>query len=174
MTIRPSLLTDIDAVNNTYTELLLHEQRTGISTTNWVLGVYPTRSTAEKAHNEGTLYVLEDEGTLCASMILNQHQAEVYQKIQWKYPASAEQVLVLHTLCIPPQFAGKGYGTAMVEFALSAAEKRGCRVLRLDTYAGNAPAARLYHKLGFRYAGREQTLHEGVISEELIFFEKQV
>ena len=174
MTIRHSLAKDIDAVNNTYTELLLHEQQTGKSTTNWVLNVYPTRSTAEKAHLTNTLIVLEEAGEIRASMVLNQYQADVYKEIPWEYPAVEDKVLVLHTLCIPPAHAGKGYGTAMVQYALHAAKAKNCSVLRLDTYAGNSPAASLYKKLGFRYAGIRQTLHEGVIPEELIFFEKEI
>ena len=161
-------------MNNSYTELLLHEQRTGISNTNWVLGVYPCRATAERAFAAKTLYVLEKDGTLCASMILNQNQAEVYSELDWAYPARPEQVLVLHTLCIPPSQAGKGCGTSMVKYAEAKAREMNCSVLRLDTFAGNKPAATLYQKLGYRYAGIRPTLHEGVIPEELIFFEKQI
>ena len=105
-------------------------------------------------------------------MILNQHQAEVYSEIPWAYPAPPEKVLVVHTLCIPPSAAGKGFGTQMVRCAEEKARESGCSVLRLDTYAGNHPAAALYKKLGYRYAGIRPTLHEGVIPEELIFFEK--
>ena len=170
--IRPASAADLDAVENSYTELLLHEQRTGISNTNWILNVYPCRTTAEKALAANTLYVMEENHTICASMVLNQNQADVYSEIDWAYPAEPEKVLVLHTLCIPPAHAGKGYGTAMVIYAQKKAKEMGCTVLRLDTFAGNKPAAALYKKLGFRYAGIRPTLHEGVIPEELIFFEK--
>lgn len=46
-----------------------------------------------------------------------------------------------------------------------------CRAMRLDTYAGNKPAASLYTKLGFRYAGIASVMLQGLIPEEQIFFE---
>ena len=42
---------DIDVVEKHYTELLTFEREHG-STTNWELGVYPTRSVAEKGSRE--------------------------------------------------------------------------------------------------------------------------
>ena len=105
-------------------------------------------------------------------MILNQTQLPEYAGIDWAYPA--QRVLVIHTLCIPPAQAGRGYGRAMVRFALEEAARQGCQALRLDTYAGNAPAAGLYRGLGFRYAGRAECDFQGLITEPLIFFEHPV
>ena len=171
--IRPALPQDIDKVNDTYTELLLHEQQAG-SNTSWALNVYPTRDIAAQAQEAGTLYVLEENGALCASMILNHVQAEDYDKIPWQYPAQPQEVLVIHTLCIPPSQARKGLGRKMVQFALARALALGCRVVRLDTAATNQPAARLYEGLGFRLAGEQATLHQGVLPITLIYFEKEV
>ena len=56
---RPATASDLDTIERHYTELLTHETETGRSTTNWALGVYPTRETAAKAQAEGALYVLE-------------------------------------------------------------------------------------------------------------------
>ena len=94
--------------------------------------------------------MLEEDGQICASMILNRHQAEAYAEMDWQYPAPPEQVLVIHTLTMPPEMSGKGYGTRMVRFAMEEARRMGCKVIRLDTYVGNLPAQRLYGKLGFR------------------------
>ena len=49
MIFHPALITDLDAVERHYTELLTHEAETGRSSTNWSLGVYPTRQTAAAA-----------------------------------------------------------------------------------------------------------------------------
>ena len=171
--IRKAVKDDLNAVEQSYIELLTHEKEHG-GTSNWMLGVYPTRETAARACENDTLYVLQEDDEICASVILNQNQAEVYGQILWEFAAEAEEVLVIHTLCIPPAKAGRGYGKRMVQFAVEAAREKGCKVIRLDTFAGNDPAAALYQKLGFRYAGKVATLHEGVIPEELIFFEKEV
>lgn len=171
---RPAAASDLDAIGRHYTQLLTHEAETGRSTTNWVLGVYPTRETAAKALAEGTLYVLEEAGEMVASVILNQYQDDFYRSIPWQYPAEDNQVLVIHTLCIPPRHAGRGLGRQMVQYAKQHAAAMSCTVIRLDTWAGNTPAARLYQKNGFSLCGRAEVLFQGRIPEELIFLEYQI
>lgn len=171
--IRRAVEKDIDAVESHYTELLTFEKEHG-SHTNWQLGVYPTRRVAQNGVENGTLYVMEENGELCASMLLNQVQLESYASIPWLYEAEPDKVLVIHTLCVPPSHAGKGAGTRMVQFALEEAARRGCKVMRLDTWENNEPAANMYRRLGFRYAGKAPVLFENAISENLIFFEKHI
>lgn len=161
---------DIDGVERSYFELLDHEKQHG-GFSNWVAGVYPTRSVAEKSCQQGTLYVLWEDGGLCASMILDHRQPEQYAEVDWLYPAAGEELLVLHTLCVPPSKAGQGYGREMVRWAVEQARERGCKAMRLDTWSGNAPAAALYRGFGFRYAGAAKVLFQGLIPEELVFFE---
>ena len=68
----------------------------------------------------------------------------------------------------------------VVDFALLDIDMPGmdgiqlAQALRLDTYAGNEPAAGLYRGLGFRYAGRAECDFQGLITEPLIFFEHPV
>lgn len=171
--IRKATAADLPAIAKGYRDLLLYERDHG-SSTNWVLDLYPTGQTAERALERDDLYVLEDEGAYRGSMILNQDQAEEYGAVEWLYPATVEEVLVVHTLCIPPQQAGKGYGRQMVTFALEEARRKGCKVVRLDTWAENHPAASLYQKMGFRLAGTGRILLQGVIEEEQIYLERQV
>ena len=171
--IRQAVKTDIDAVENSYTELLTYEKEHGGSS-NWVLGVYPTREVAERSYGEGTLYVLEEGAEICASMILNQYQSDDYREMEWMYPADDSEVLVIHTLCIPPSKAGRGYGKKMVQYAIEHARKMNCTAIRLDTWAGNEPAAALYQKFGFRYVGVTDVLLQGLIPEKQVFFEKKL
>lgn len=168
--IRKATKEDLTAVAQTYRDLLLYEKEHG-GHSNWILDVYPTITVAEKSHADGTLYVLEEDGEICASMILNQFQSEGYARIPWKYSASPEEVFVLHTLCIPPLKAGKGIGKKMVGYALNKAKELGYKVMRLDTHSENEPAAGLYKTFGFQYAGSADVLLEGLIPEKQIFFE---
>jgi len=173
MTIRQATELDIDAVERGYTELLTHEKEHG-NNSNWVLGLYPTRAVAEKSCGEKTLCVLEGAGGIFASMILNLVQAEEYKTIEWKYAANPEEVLVIHTLCVPPEKSRKWFGREMVNFAIGMAEETGCKVLRLDTWAENKPAILFYKKLGFRCAGKTNILLQGLIPEEQVFLERKV
>ena len=172
--IRRARAEDVDAAARIY-EALLDREEAGQGATNWKRGVYPTRETARRAQEAGWLYVKEDgAGGICASMILNHEQPPCYRDADWQVAAAPENVLVLHTLCVDPACAGRGIGREMVRFALSHARETGMRAVRLDTYEGNAPARALYAGLGFRLAGRADVLHEGVIPETLVLFEKEV
>lgn len=83
-------------------------------------------------------------------------------------------MLVVHTLCIPPAKAGKGYGSQMVRYAKERAIVEGCSVVRIDTYAYNEPAKALYQNHGFRIAGYADSLLEGVIPEKMVYLEWNV
>ena len=168
--IRKATPGDIEAVEQIYTELLTFEKN-GVSYSNWQLGIYPTEETARKAMEEETLFVLEEEGEICASIILNQEQADFYNDIPWRYEAAPNEVFVIHTLCVPPSRSGKGYATALIDFTKEYAAGEGAKVIRLDTYAGNEPAKTLYQKKGFRIAGCCESVLEGLIPEELVLLE---
>lgn len=171
--IRPASAQDIAAIDAAYTELLLHEREHGTNS-HWELGVYPTRATAERAVAAGTMYVLEEEGQLRASMILNSYQAPEYRRVPWLYPAEDGEVLVIHTLCVPPSQARRGLGARMVAFAADYARRNSKCVIRLDTNAENRPAQALYLNNGFRLSGRLHCLHEGVLDTELVYLERKL
>lgn len=164
---------DIASVTKSYIELFSYESKHG-SYTNWISGLYPSERTAQRAFQDESLYVLKENGLFCGSMILNHIQPTEYQTIYWHYPAKPSEVLVLHTLCIPPFQKGKGYGKQFLNFAMQYASRTGCKVLRLDTWEGNRPAASLYEKMGFRLAGTAPMLLQGAIQEQQIFYERKV
>ncbi len=164
---------DLIKVAETYDIHIKHEMETE-SYTNWVLGLYPTIETAKKAYERGDLYVLRCDDRVVGSMIVNGVQLDDYRKIEWEYKAPDDQVIVVHTLCIIPEYAGKGLGSKMIEYAASLGLSTGCTVMRLDTYAGNYPAQKFYNKLGFRISGVLPVLFQGVIPEDLMFLEKKL
>lgn len=171
--IRKANVIDIEPIAQTYEDLLNYEMKNG-SSSNWQRGIYPTIKVPQEKVASGTMYVLEEDGIICASMVLNNAQALEYQSIKWHFQASDEKVLVIHTLCIPPQVAKCGYGRQMVEFAKNYAKDTNCTVIRIDTYVHNEPAKRLYMRNGFRIAGCGNSVLEGLISEELVFLEYAV
>ncbi len=173
MEIRIACHADLDSIEAIYDGILTQEEQQGHSYTNWQRGVYPTRQDAEAALAEGSLYVGEENGQIAAAVTLNHRQLPEYSDIRWEYPAKGDEVLVIHTLVIHPQAAGHGLGRQFVTFAEETARAKGCKVLRLDTYEGNTPAASLYRKLGYRYAGVTKFNFHGIL-ENLILFEKQM
>ena len=141
--IRKAEKKDIPAIAETYTALLTWEKEHG-GQSNWVLDVYPTAAVPGEKVPRGEMFVLEEDGEICASMVLNQEQLPEYAGIPWAYAADPEHVLVIHTL------------------------------IRIDTYAHNERAKALYLKNGFRLAGYADSLFMGVIPEELAFLERTV
>ena len=172
--IRKAVETDIDEVEKIYNAVLDKEKDSGKVYTNWQKGLYPTRNDAVKAFKDGTLYVGEINGQVAACVNLNHIQPEEYFKLNWSIKADGKEVLVIHTLCISPEFAGRKIGERFVAFTDKLASELKYKTIRLDTYEGNIPAASLYKKMGYKYIGSEEFNFQNVIMETLICFDKAV
>ena len=146
-------------------------EEAGVTLSNWKRDVYPTQATAAEALGRGDLYVLDAGGEVVASMILNESEPPEYEGVSWRFGTSKSRVLVVHTLCVSPRYAGMGHAKSLIDYAVSEAESRGASSLRLDTYAGNKPARSLYEKVGFRLAGIAPMKVAGVLDEEQAFYE---
>ena len=166
MQIRKARDTDLAAAAGIYEEI--HDaEEAGLTTTGWLRGVYPTADTAKSALFRDDLYVLEQDGLIKGTAVINHLQPECYAGGRWSEPASPDNVLVLHTLVISPREAGKGYGSAFVAFYEEEARREGCRWLRMDTNARNAAARSLYHRLGYHEIGTVPTVFNGIEGVDL-------
>ena len=171
--IRKATEKDLDRIAEIYDEVLTAEEA-GTVTTGWIRGIYPTRCVAENALARGTLYVLEDGGTVVATAKIDREQVEEYRNVNWQYPADESQVLVLHTLIVSPSAPKKGYGTQMIKFYEQTAKEQGFRVLRMDTNKKNTVARSLYQKLGYRESGALPCDFNGIPNVIMICLEKPV
>lgn len=97
--------------------------------------------------------MLEHDGYIRGAAIINKTQLPEYALGQWKLQASDEEILVLHTLVIDPDYPHKGYGNALVEYYISMGRSLGCKALRIDTQACNARARHFYPRFGFSEIG---------------------
>ena len=164
---------DLIQVEEIYNELLDHEAET-VSYTNWQKGLYPTLTYAKEALEQDTLFVGEENGVLYGCVILNQIQPPEYANAHWNIPAKPEEVMVIHTLCIHPDWTGKGKGKELIRFCEEYASAKDWSVIRLDTYEGNIPACHLYLSVGYSYAGTTKFHFQKVIWENLKCFDKRV
>ena len=169
--IRKALETEIPAVAAIYDKLHTEEEA-GRVTIGWIRGVYPTEDTARMALNRGDLFVQEDGGKVVGAAIINQTQVDAYYGGPWKYAAQDAEVMVLHTLVIDPDTAGRGLGKQFVAFYEDYAKENGCRVLRMDTNSRNARARAMYAKLGYREAGIVPCVFNGIEGVGLVLLEK--
>lgn len=170
--IRIATAADLPQVAAIYEAILDREDATGVVTTNWERGKYPTENTARQALDAGTLYVGEDAGRLWGVVTLNALQLPEYDAIPWSLPAPPTAVGVIHTLCIHPGAARHGYARQMVAFCEEESRRLGRTVIRLDTWEHNGPANRLYPSLGYHFAGAASFFFQGYTQETLNCYEK--
>ena len=173
MTIRKATEKDIPAVAEIFSNIHTAEEE-GRVTIGWIRAIYPTEATARAALERGDLFVMEDEGILVGTAVINQHQVDVYADGAWEYDAPAEQVMVLHTLVIDPSAARRGYGQAFVAYYEEYARAHGCSYLRMDTNARNENARALYRKLGYREADIVPCVFNGIEGVHLVLLEKKL
>ncbi|HBK04079.1 MAG TPA: GNAT family N-acetyltransferase [Clostridiales bacterium] len=169
--IRKAMETDIPAISAIYDRL--HDaEEAGKAVIGWVRGVYPTEATARAALDRGDLFVMEQADKIVGAAIINQTQVPEYYGAPWQLPAGDEEVMVLHTLTIDPNTAGKGYGKAFVAFYEQYARENGCRVLRIDTNQRNVRARNMYAGLGYREIGIVPCNFNGIPGIGLVLLEK--
>lgn len=164
---------DLPQIASIYEEILSQEEATQ-SYTNWIRGVYPTIETARNALQQGWLYVIEQEGAICATAILNHVQLPEYQEIDWAYPGEGEQIFVIHTLCVPPSRSGQGLAALSLPLPRIWRPKRDVPRCALILTREIFPLpAYIQSWVGAMREGA-YFLFQGVIPEVLKCFEKQI
>ena len=160
--IRKATQNDIQSVAELYTKMIDYED-THIKYTSWKKGIYPTADTARLGIKTDSLYVYDENGSILGSVILDNRQPPEYRNVQWSVDGKYKDILVIHTLCVDPEHAGSGIGSAIVDFAKKLAKEKGCLTIRLNTTERNTPAVHLYQKNGFTVAGTQKILLNGQI-----------
>lgn len=174
MIIRRATPSDLDAIESIYNKIFSKEEESGKVTTGWERGIYPRRETAEAALKREDMFVMEDDGYIVGTGIINKEQVDVCEKAKWKFSAKDSEVMVLHTLVIDPDKSGRGYGKKFVDFYEDYAREKSCKYLRMDTNEKNKPARSLYKKLGFEEIDCIPCLFNGLEGVNLILFEKKL
>jgi GNAT superfamily N-acetyltransferase len=171
--IRKATDKDIASIAAIY-DLVLKQEESGLVTIGWQRDVYPTEDTARQAVLRDDMFVYENDNThsISAAAIINHIQVPSYANGNWSIEADGDEVLVLHTLVVNPQDAGKGIGTAFVDFYEQTAKEKGCKTLRMDTQVKNAAARKLYHKLGYTEIGIVPCDFNGIEDIQLVLLEK--
>lgn len=135
MNIRKATAADIDGIEKIYDDIHTAEER-GEQTIGWIRGVYPVRATAEAGLQRGDLYVMEEDGELLGTAIINDIQVDVYKGGKWDCEAADDEVCVLHTLVISPYAKDRDCGRTFVKFYEDYALQHGRHELRIDPMSG--------------------------------------
>lgn len=150
MQIRKGLKSDIDGLAALYDELNDYLDR-HINYPGWRKGIYPVREDAVQGIDEGSLFVADADGKAAGTFILRQQPEKGYELADWKNNLNYNEIFIIHTFAVHPQFFHLGIGKKMLAFILEYAARMNKKAVRLDVYEKNIPAIRLYEKLGFQY-----------------------
>lgn len=147
MTIRKCKIDELGIVMELIKESVQDMQARGLD--QWD-EIYPNTEVISNDIFEGNLYVYAKE-KIAGIIVLNEHQDKEYQEVNWILPN--ERPMVIHRLCIHPNYQSKGIARAMVSFAEEFAKSQQYLSIRLDTFSENDKACRLYEKLGYKNVG---------------------
>ncbi len=122
----------------------------------WVWGEYPNETFLQESLDAGTLYIAkEDDALLCAVTIDTNFDPE-YADVNWLFGTKPG---AFHRLAIAPEYQGKGLGRKIIADVCEILRGLGCNTLRIDTYANNEAAQKLYTAIGMRKAGAVKFFH---------------
>lgn len=169
--IRKAMITDIDSVTAIYDKIHTAEENGEVSI-GWIRGIYPEREHALAALDRGDLFVMENEGRIVGTAIINKIQVDAYENAGWEYDVTPDKVMVLHTLVISPEEIGKGYGREFVKFYEEYALNNDSPYLRMDTNERNLSARRFYKSLDYKEIGVVPCVFNGIPGVQLVLLEK--
>lgn len=164
MEIRKAKTEDIKVVIDIIKNAIIDMESEGIY--QWD-NIYPNEDVITKDIYEENLFVYFDEDIIKGFITLNEFQDKEYESINWKYNTGKN--LIIHRLCISPEFKGKGIATALIIFAERLGKENKYESIRLDTFTQNHHACKLYEKNGFEKRGFV-TFRKG----EFICYEKEL
>jgi ribosomal protein S18 acetylase RimI-like enzyme len=116
--------------------------------------VYPDHACVQADIAAGELFLAVEGSAPVALVVLNESQEKAYAKVPWRYCQG--RALVVHRLAVDPKHQRRGWASKLMDFAEREAAARGCTGIRLDAFARNSAAIRLYARLGYRNAGTVQ------------------
>lgn len=104
-------------------------------------------SDLEKEH----LYVGKIDNSIAAVCVLNSEYDEEYKNGAWEN--TEDKFMVIHRLCVSPQFQNKGIGRKTMEYIEKSLIMDNIKSIRLDTFSNNPYALNLYKSLGYKIVG---------------------
>ncbi len=117
--------------------------------------IYPTREDFACDISKGEAFVAEvacgKNKSIAAVFTLNTECDEEYKDGAWKY--SGDNFIVIHRLCVNPEFQHKGLGAQICTHIIDEARQNGKKAIRLDAFSKNPFSLKMYEKLGFCTVG---------------------
>ncbi|WP_435623898.1 GNAT family N-acetyltransferase [Flagellimonas sp.] len=112
---------------------------------------YPTEQAFLDDLKRDELYVNKHNGRIIGAIVISTHMDEEYIPIKWLTPNGKNTYI--HRVCIHPEFQGKGFAQAMMDFAEDFSRSNGFDSVRLDTFSQNKRNQQFYEQRGYQKLG---------------------
>lgn len=113
--------------------------------------LYPNEKILRDDIEKSQMFVGRSAGRIISVYVLSSEYDEEYNHADWQYPDAS--FLVLHRLCVHPDFQNKGIARRTMEQVEKQAGDSGAETIRLDAFSDNPYALRLYKGLGYHKTG---------------------
>lgn len=143
---------NLDEIEDLY-ENVIDDLDNNINYPGWKKGIYPTRNEGIQGINNQELYVAYSNDKIVGTIIINHQQESNYHLAKWKINVPNNEVYVVHTLAVHPDYKGLKIAQQLLEYIEERAKERAIKTIRLDVRKGNEPAIKLYLKSGYTYVG---------------------
>ena len=112
---------------------------------------YPNEEIITEDIAAGTLYKITVDASIAGIIVINHQHFPEYNALKWE--DNAGRFLMIHRLCIHPDYQGQGLAKILMQFAEAYAYRNQYASIRLDTSTLNTKALALYDGLGYRRVG---------------------
>lgn len=113
--------------------------------------IYPIKDDFIDDAEKKELYVGEIDGKPAVCFTLNNFQDEAYFTADWEN--KGEDFIVIHRLCVNPDFQGRGVGTQTCRYIEALVWVGGASSIKLDAFTKNPISLAMYEKLGYKVTG---------------------
>lgn len=113
--------------------------------------LYPAKGDFQEDLKKSQLYVGLVNGQIAVVYTLNQECDKAYENGKWKY--QEEPFYIVHRLCVNPAFQKQGIAKSTLLYIEKQLKEIGIHVIRLDVFADNPFALKLYRSLGYSKTG---------------------
>ncbi len=165
--IEKATLSDLDELEMLYNELNDY-LASHINYPGWIKNIYPIGTTARKGIEDDQLFVFRKNNLIAGSIILSHEPEEAYDQVKWSIYSDYQDIYVIRTLVVHPNFLRQGIALELMNFSQNQAIKNHIHAIRLDVSIKNTPAIELYKKLGYQHRG---TVDLGLEYDHLIWFD---
>ena len=149
MIFRKAIYNDIDALEDIVNRAIRNFKNDGIN--QWQNG-YPNREILLKDIDDGTLQVLEIDGTAAGLLNLVEGPDPSYKVIEGAWMNDLPYT-AFHTVSIHSDLRGNGYAGILFKEAESLSRSMGYRTVRIDTHEDNIAMQHALAKAGYQYCG---------------------